>query len=157
MSLSRKRDAMEVPALKYVYDFELECRRQKLGGGDKRKGRKGGGDNRDPYLVSLAMFFSRNVVVPSMCSSVYGSWHDSRDRPVSYASFTPPFLLSLSLSRTCTHDERRRTNDQRSGSVIRVTILYPAIRIDVRYLLSVLFRLLFSIFAVGRNFFPDFI
>lgn len=38
-SLSRKRDTMEVPALKYVYDFELECRRQKLGGGDKREER----------------------------------------------------------------------------------------------------------------------
>lgn len=58
------------------------------------------------------MFFSRNVVVPSMCSSVYGSWHDSRDRPVSHASFTPPLPSRI----TCTHGERRRTNEQRSGN-----------------------------------------
>lgn len=48
--------------------------------------------------------------------------------------------------------EGRRTNDQRSGSVIHVTILYPAIHIDIRYLLSVVASFLFSISVARRNF-----
>ena len=48
--------------------------------------------------------------------------------------------------------EGRRTNDQRSGSVIHVTILYPAIHIDIRYLLSVVASFLFFISVARRNF-----